>query len=754
MYVAGYNEDGSKGKARANIINMSLGGPGYNPAYQAVIDEAYESNVTICAAMGNACSNIITYPACYDHVIAVCATNEDNTKTYFSNYGPWADISAPGIHIFSTWNGHDQDSVTREYYTEDHHDWYASWAGTSMATPVVAGACALYMSAVGVVDPDTMESVLKKNATKLSEKDLGAGLVNIAAMMPDSALSAKLGAPVFYKTVKGEEEEERIAVKSSVTLEEGEKLIVDVPEGAASSFAVATFDGSEPSYKNDAAGANSFIIPIDEPFSPDEYISEKSYTMKAAYVSTKGTVGTTASLAVKVNTEYEHAIVITGSECAAAGKAVKYTAYINSAPAKVTWGVEGAPAGTVIDSNGTLKVGKGASAGAEFKVTAVSGSAKGELAVSVTAPVTAVIIGFENNAVKDEINVPVKDKNGGYKSIRLYNKDIQSTKDFKENEAAVSITMTGLPTGKTPFVTCVSSKPGVAVYKDGKIVAVGVGKAKLTFTAGDGSGKKAAIDVNVIAPASNIVINRKNNQRYIAFGKSAQAVAMLGTTYGAPTIKTASWDFTAEYKYVNINNTNDTITDDATSDMKSQKFVTVDKNGKVSVNKKLENYLYGMSEKTVNDKTYVVNDVILTVTGTTTDGTGFSASTTFTVTAPAQIVYLMWSDSTAYTVTTGNTFMLSMPVDSNGMAYRYTAFTFCVNAAGMWYSSDPNAYSFVSSNPESGSISCDGINQDNGFVQFTVTIIKPGRTKVTVKANDGSNKKLDLNIYSFGYTVQ
>lgn len=154
---------------RADIINMSIGSNTYNAAMKAAVEAAYAQGVTIVAAMGNDGTNLVKYPARYDHVIGVCATRKDNTLAYFSNYGSWADISAPGEGIYSTtWNSKSS---------------YGSKDGTSMASPIVAGACALYMSYAGHVSPDTMEKVLKSTATKISQSGTGAGIVNVARML-------------------------------------------------------------------------------------------------------------------------------------------------------------------------------------------------------------------------------------------------------------------------------------------------------------------------------------------------------------------------------------------------------------------------------------------------------------------------------------------------------------------------------------------------------------------------------------------
>ncbi len=82
-------------------------------------------------AAGNDGSSDHYYPAYYEDVIAVAATDEDDKVTSFSNYGDWIDIAAPGNYIYSTM---DDDS-------------YGYASGTSMACPHVSGIAALLLSA-------------------------------------------------------------------------------------------------------------------------------------------------------------------------------------------------------------------------------------------------------------------------------------------------------------------------------------------------------------------------------------------------------------------------------------------------------------------------------------------------------------------------------------------------------------------------------------------------------------------------------
>lgn len=114
----------------ADIINCSWGGYGFSRAAQDVIDYAVANDVLIVAAAGNSGSSDIFYPASYDGVLSVAATNQSDDKASFSNYGEKIDVSAPGVGIQSTWQ----------------NDTYYTMRGTSMASPIVAGLAALVMS--------------------------------------------------------------------------------------------------------------------------------------------------------------------------------------------------------------------------------------------------------------------------------------------------------------------------------------------------------------------------------------------------------------------------------------------------------------------------------------------------------------------------------------------------------------------------------------------------------------------------------
>lgn len=155
--------------AGADIISISIGGDGYTASLKSAVAYAINKGVTVVAALGNNntdCSSSPCYPACFPGVISVAATDTSNAKASFSNYNN-VTISAPGVSIYSTYPGNE----------------YKNMKGTSMATPVVAGACALYMSYYGNFGPSTMLSYVQSTATALSDSRLGAGLINVANLM-------------------------------------------------------------------------------------------------------------------------------------------------------------------------------------------------------------------------------------------------------------------------------------------------------------------------------------------------------------------------------------------------------------------------------------------------------------------------------------------------------------------------------------------------------------------------------------------
>lgn len=152
----------------AKVISMSYGGSSFSQTEQIAIDYAHSLGVICVAAAGNDNNNIPQYPANYNHVVAVAATDQLDHKADFSNYGSWIDLCAPGVDILSTTVG----------------GGYGNQGGTSMSTPIVAGLAGLTSAMfpqytnIHVIDRMLMSCEDIDSLNPLYAGLLGAGRVN------------------------------------------------------------------------------------------------------------------------------------------------------------------------------------------------------------------------------------------------------------------------------------------------------------------------------------------------------------------------------------------------------------------------------------------------------------------------------------------------------------------------------------------------------------------------------------------------
>src|SRR3990167_8902230 len=90
----------------ASVINMSLGGSSSSQTLADSVNYAWNKGVVVVAAAGNSGSSSPSYPAYYANSVAVAATDENDQKAGWSNYGSWVDLAAPGVSIYSTAPNH------------------------------------------------------------------------------------------------------------------------------------------------------------------------------------------------------------------------------------------------------------------------------------------------------------------------------------------------------------------------------------------------------------------------------------------------------------------------------------------------------------------------------------------------------------------------------------------------------------------------------------------------------------------------
>jgi serine protease len=189
----------------ADVISMSLGGgagdsTGFGIVHQEIIN-ATNAGVLVVAAAGNDGTGQLSYPAAYDECIAVGATDIDNTRATYSQWGTGIDIVAPGGDLNDTIPGTNYlAGVLQSTYWFMNDGWtqlasvdsfgYTFLQGTSMATPHVSGLAALLI-AHGITTPSAIKSTIYSTATDLGatgyDTYYGNGLIN-----PPVALGAEL----------------------------------------------------------------------------------------------------------------------------------------------------------------------------------------------------------------------------------------------------------------------------------------------------------------------------------------------------------------------------------------------------------------------------------------------------------------------------------------------------------------------------------------------------------------------------------
>lgn len=152
----------------AQVINLSLGGASPSFVLNDAVNYAYQRGVILVASTGNAGISGVLYPAAYDPVIAVGATDSTNSWAGFSNYGAEVDVVAPGVNIYSAYIG----------------GGYGYRSGTSMSAPHVSGLAAILWGIPGN-GPANIRTIIETTAQDLGnpgwDNYFGYGLIQMDA---------------------------------------------------------------------------------------------------------------------------------------------------------------------------------------------------------------------------------------------------------------------------------------------------------------------------------------------------------------------------------------------------------------------------------------------------------------------------------------------------------------------------------------------------------------------------------------------
>jgi serine protease len=175
----------------SDVINMSLGGSSSTTTLQNAVNYAWNNGVVVVCAAGNDGVSSPSYPAAYTNSISVSAVNYLDQLADYSNYGSTIDICAPGGDGNDNNGDGYMDGVLQQTFdSSTGTPGYFFYAGTSMASPHVAGVAALIKAADTTLTNAEIRNILENTAEDLGnsgwDQYFGYGIIDAYAAVQEA----------------------------------------------------------------------------------------------------------------------------------------------------------------------------------------------------------------------------------------------------------------------------------------------------------------------------------------------------------------------------------------------------------------------------------------------------------------------------------------------------------------------------------------------------------------------------------------
>ena len=278
---------------KIKVINMSLGGPYSITLEAACLLAYYTDDLILVAAAGNSGNppgrgDNVEYPAAYDSVIAVAATDQNDKRARWSSTGPAVELAAPGVGIYST-----------------YIDGYTTYSGTSMAAPHVAGTAALVWAAYPGWSNVGVRGELEITADDLGDSGrdwlYGYGLVDadeaagvlppppnepptVSINSPMDGSTFDSGATIFFEGTASDPEDSNLTTSLVWTSSKDGQI------GTGGSFSTTLSDGThtitaEVTDLGGKTGSASINITVGTPITDNMHVSDIDMSFKTAGIN-------------------------------------------------------------------------------------------------------------------------------------------------------------------------------------------------------------------------------------------------------------------------------------------------------------------------------------------------------------------------------------------------------------------------------------------------------------------------------------